>query len=243
MNSYELSRNWFDWCFDNPEKIKPNHTALYFFCIEHCNRLGWQEKFGLPTEMAKSAIGIHSYNTYISTLNDLIEFGFIKLITKSKNQFSSNIIGLSNFDKATTEALDKAMIKHASKQHTKQGESIVESNDSINKQLTNTETKEQRITNEKKEFGNSLKSFIPKYGEQMLRDFFTYWSEPNQSKTKLKFQMQKTWELSGRLQTWKRLSEKNNIKNGTNKITTIERTANAVAEVINNRRNATGLDN
>jgi len=103
--------------------------------------------------------------------------------------------------------------------------------------------KEEKIANEKKEFGNSLKSFIPKYGEQMLRDFFTYWSEPNQAKTKLKFQMQKTWELSGRLQTWKRLSEKNNIKNGTTKITTIERTALAVSEVINNRRNATGLDN
>lgn len=35
----------------------------------------------------------------------------------------------------------------------------------------------------------------------------------------------------------------NNIKNGTNKITTIERTANAVAEVISNRRNITDLGN
>lgn len=135
MNSYEMSRKWFDWCFDNPDRIKPHHTALYFFCIEHCNRLGWQPKFGLPTEMAKSAIGIHSYNTYISTLNDLIEFGFIKIISKSKNQFSSNIIALSYFDEATTNALDKAMIKHGTKQHTKQGESTIQSTSSINKQI------------------------------------------------------------------------------------------------------------
>lgn len=128
MNSYELSRKWFDWTFENPERINPNHTALYFFIIEHCNRLGWKEKFGLPTTMAKEAIGIRSYNTYINTLNDLVEFGFIKLIEKSKNQYSSNIVALSNFDKAPDKALDKALVKHV----TKQGESI----DSINKQET-----------------------------------------------------------------------------------------------------------
>jgi len=128
MNSYDLSRKWFDWSFENPEQINPNHTALYFFIIEHCNRLGWKEKFGLPTTMAKEAIGIRSYNTYINTLNDLVEFGFINLIEKSKNQYSSNIVALSNFNKAPDKALDKAMIKHTTKQR--------ESNSSIDKQET-----------------------------------------------------------------------------------------------------------
>jgi hypothetical protein len=140
MNSYELSRNWFDWCFDNPEKIKPVHTAIYFFSIEHCNRLGWMPKFGLPTEMVKSAIGVHSYNTYIDALNDLVEWGFIKMIQKSKNQYSSNIIALSNFDKATTKALDKAMIKHSTKHSTKQDESIDSINKQVNKEQINNET-------------------------------------------------------------------------------------------------------
>ncbi len=130
-NIYDLSRNWFDFCFENPDKIKPNHTALYFFCIEHCNRLGWKDKFGLPTTMAKEAIGVHSYNTYISTLNDLVSFGFIKMIQKSKNQYSSNIIELSNFNKALDKALDKAFIKH----DTKQSESTEQSIDSIIIQL------------------------------------------------------------------------------------------------------------
>lgn len=133
LNGYQLSRIWFDWCFENPELINPNHSALYFFCIEHCNRLGWKDKFGLPTTMAKEAIGIKSYNTYINTLNDLIKFGFIKLIEKSKNQYSANIIGLSNSNKALNKALDKALIKHL----TKQVESTGESNSSVDKQLTN----------------------------------------------------------------------------------------------------------
>ena len=87
MNGYELSRNWFDWCFENPEKIKPNHTALYCFAVEHCNRLGWKAKFGMPTTMAMEAIGIKSYNTYINTLNDLVEWGFISMVQRSKNQY------------------------------------------------------------------------------------------------------------------------------------------------------------
>lgn len=124
MNGYELSRSFFDWCFNNPEKVKPNHVALYFFAIEHCNRLGWKSKFGLPTTMTKEAIGIRSYNTYINALNDLVEWGFIRLIEKSKNQYSSNIIALSNFDKAHNKALDKALIKHGSKQSESTGESI-----------------------------------------------------------------------------------------------------------------------
>ena len=116
FNSYELSRNWFDWCFENPEKITPTHTAMYFFIIEHCNRLGWKKKFGLPMEMTKDAIGIKNYRTYYNAFNDLIEWGFILLLEKSKNQYSANIIALVKNTKASTKALSKATQKHSQKQ-------------------------------------------------------------------------------------------------------------------------------
>jgi len=134
MNSYELSRNWFDFCFENPEKIKPNHIAVYFFAIEHCNRLGWKPKFGFPTSMAMEATGIKSYNTFSATLNDIVSWGFIKIIEKSKNQYSSNIIALSNFNKALDKALDKAFIKHNTKQSESTIQSTSESISSIDKQ-------------------------------------------------------------------------------------------------------------
>lgn len=138
LDIYTLMRNWFNWSFENPKLIKPNHTALYFFCIEHCNRLGWKSQFGLPTEIAKEAIGIRSYNTYKDTFEDLEKFGFIKVIERSKNQYSSNIIALSKYDKAFNKALDKALIKHSTKQSTKQSESTHESIDSIDIQIDNT---------------------------------------------------------------------------------------------------------
>ena len=133
MDIYNLSRNYWNFAFDNPDKIKPNHSALYFFAIEHCNRLGWKEKFGLPTTMVMEAIGIKSYNTYINTFNELVEFGMFVLHERSKNQYSSNIIALSNFNKANDKALDKALIKHA----TKQRESTQQSIDSIDIPINN----------------------------------------------------------------------------------------------------------
>ncbi len=89
---------------------------MYFFIIEHCNRLWWKEKFGLPMEMTKDAIGIKNYRTYSDTLSDLIEWWFIKEIQKSKNQYSSCIIAIAENTKAHTKALDKALQKHSQKQ-------------------------------------------------------------------------------------------------------------------------------
>jgi len=128
MNSYDLSRKWFNFCFDNPEKVKPTHTAIYFFAIEHCNRLGWKDKFGFPSQMVMEAIGVKNWRTYSKALNDIVDFGFIKMIEISKNQYSSNIIAIVKNTKAPTKALDKALQKHS----TKQSQSTV----SIDKQET-----------------------------------------------------------------------------------------------------------
>lgn len=128
MNSYELSRAFWDWAFENPEKVRPIHAAIYFFSVEHCNRLGWKEKFGLPSQMVMEAIGVKNWRTYIKGLEDLVEYGFISMIEKSKNQYSSNIIAIVNFTKADTKALDKALSKHMQKHS--------QSTVSINKQET-----------------------------------------------------------------------------------------------------------
>lgn len=117
INGYSLSRQWFDFADDNPEKIKPAHGILWHYLIELNNKVNWKEKFGLPTVCSMEALGIKSYNTYKATLDDLIEFGFIKLITKSQNQYTSNIVALSNFNKAPYKALDKALTKHTTEQN------------------------------------------------------------------------------------------------------------------------------
>lgn len=132
INGYDLSRVWFDFCFENPELISPNHTAIFFFAVEHCNRLGWKSKFGFPTQMTMDAIGIKKHQTYIRYFNDIVDWGFFDLIQKSKNQYSANIISLRAMPKIG-KALDKAIVKHVAKQTESNGQS----NSSINKPLTN----------------------------------------------------------------------------------------------------------
>ncbi len=155
MNSYELSRNWFNYCFDNPEKVKPAHTAVYFFSIEHCNRLGWKEKFGFPSQMVMEAVGIKNWRTYSKVLNDLVDFGFIKMIEISKNQYSSNIIAIVKNTKAPTKALDKALQKHS----TKQGQSTVSIDKQLNKEQVTTISVETFLLwfNKKKELNSGVK--------------------------------------------------------------------------------------
>lgn len=133
MNSYDLSRAWFDFAFDNPDKVKPVHTAIYFFAIEHCNRLGWKKKFGFPTSMVMEANGIKSYSSYKKHFDEIVSFGFFIVHEYSRNQYSSNVIALTlnakAHIKADVKALDKALSKHTLKQH--------QSTVSINKPLNN----------------------------------------------------------------------------------------------------------
>jgi hypothetical protein len=42
----------------------------------------------------------------------------------------------------------------------------------------------------------------------MLNEFYMYWTEHNQRKTKLKYEMQSTWSLERRLNTWSKQSVK-----------------------------------
>lgn len=56
----------------------------------------------------------------------------------------------------------------------------------------------------KSDFYDSLRPFIDKYKPAMLRDFFNYWSEPNKSGSKMRFELERTWDVGLRLSNWAR---------------------------------------
>lgn len=41
-----------------------------------------------------------------------------------------------------------------------------------------------------------------KFDWKMLQEFFNYWSEPDQKKTKMRWEMEKTWDIRRRLLRW-----------------------------------------
>lgn len=66
--------------------------------------------------------------------------------------------------------------------------------------------KKQEMKSREREFYNMLVPFVKTYGREMIREFFDYWSEPNKSHSKMRFEQERTWDLSRRLQTWEKRS-------------------------------------
>ena len=81
--------------------------------------------------------------------------------------------------------------------------------------------KEQEMKSREREFYNVLVPFVKTYGREMIREFFDYWSEPNKSHSKMRFEQERTWDLTRRLQTWEKRS-----RNGFGKYNTDKSEAN-----------------
>lgn len=97
MNGYDLSRKWFDFAFEN-KAAKVQHTALFMWIIELANRLGWKEEFGLPTGDTMEGLSIGNKQTYYTTLNDLVSWGFVTVVQKSVNRYQSTYIRINKIN-------------------------------------------------------------------------------------------------------------------------------------------------
>lgn len=146
------------------------------------------------------ACGFKTYPPYKKAFDRLVEFGFILIVKKSLNQYQTNIIAISKNNKATKKALDKASLTQSTKHLYSNQESNSESTFDINKQVN----KEQVNQLEKRSqiFKESIFPYVNTYSKDLCEAFFLYWSEPNQTKTKMRFELQKTWDTSRRLKTW-----------------------------------------
>lgn len=150
INHFQLSRSWFDFTYEHPELITANHTAMYFFILDHWNRLGWKENFGLPTCMTMEAIGIKSFNTYKKVFKDLVEWEFILLIKKSQNQYSTNVIAVSKIDRSDNKSLDRSLSNHSTN-HCSITDNIIVDIDKPNNLKTLKPKNKKEFSEEKKE--------------------------------------------------------------------------------------------
>jgi hypothetical protein len=99
-------------------------------------------------------------------------------------------------------------------------QSSTNSTDNVNVNV-NVNDKINNIEQRKLKFASTLKPYVEVYGKDLLRDFYNYWTEPNKSNTKFKQELEKTWSLERRLETWskndtnfnKNKNEKSNITN------------------------------
>jgi hypothetical protein len=72
------------------------------------------------------------------------------------------------------------------------------------KKANNSNNQAVTIEIRKERFKESISAYVEKYGRDMLNAFFKYWTEPNASNTKMRFELEKTWSVDLRLSNWAR---------------------------------------
>lgn len=116
---------------------------------------------------------------------------FIKATEFSKEQSRKGALG--GRPKKPNESQTKAEIKP----NESQTKAIREDNIKLDNNKTSLETRTLS-------FKEKLVPFKNKYEMDLLKNFFQYWTEPNLSKTKMLFELQKTFDIERRLATWVR---------------------------------------
>lgn len=76
----------------------------------------------------------------------------------------------------------------------------------ISKSDTPSDTLEVR----KHAFGEKLIPYMDQYGKALIREFFDYWTEHNENGKKMRFEKEKTFEISRRLARWSKNNSSNN---------------------------------
>lgn len=78
--------------------------------------------------------------------------------------------------------------------------------ESKGKEIKESKSIEERLA----AFQQQLNPFVAQYGEKMIKDFYKYWIEMNNGGKKMRFEMEKIFNVSMRLDRWNR----NNLKFG-----------------------------
>ena len=96
--------------------------------------------------------------------------------------------------------------QRANNEQTKEYKNIKEKN--ISKDILK---KKSRITalslsfeQRKDIFIEQVAPYTETYGASMIVDFIAYWTEPNRSQTKMRYELERTWDVERRLSTWEK---------------------------------------
>jgi hypothetical protein len=133
----------------------------------------------------------------------------IEEFTESEKEITQ-ITQINNPKKPTLEYKEKENINKKEREVKKATEvAIPQSN------LKNT------LPKRKLDFGRELKAFVKPtgpYPPEMVRKFYDYWTEQNKSATKMKYELERTFETAKRLATWANRDNEWSKPNSTNTV-------------------------
>lgn len=183
---------------------------LYIFLLLNANNEDGEWR-GIKVKRGQILTGLHSMNqkTKISIrklrtcLDRLKKTGEIDIQTTNKY----SIITICKYD--TYQYKYEASDKQTDKQPTSKRQATDNKQDIKDKQ----NIKEEELMARSLIFKNDVLTFKETYPPvPLLKEFYDYWTEPNKSKTKMRFEMEKTWDTKKRIETWAKRDKEFNKK-------------------------------
>jgi predicted transcriptional regulator len=154
--------------------------------------------------------------TTLKAINDLVEKGLILKYKFAVNGVCFNkykavypdskesLLPVKKNDESSKESLSE-VVKNLDEGSKESLPNNIINNNIINNTINNIEER-------KLKFADTLKPYLDLYGRELIKDFYLYWTEPNHSNKKMKYELEKTWSLERRLRTW--IKNDKNFKNG-----------------------------
>lgn len=162
---------------------------------------------------------------------------------KPKQQPSKTDIGIKQTE-SKTEAKPK---QNQSKSEANNNNNVLNNNNNVNNneneneectdivsaenEFSSTQKKTKSFEERKEAFKKLIDPFREKYESEMLNDFWRYWTETNPNGKKMRFEMQKVFDVGRRLGTWKRNDEQKFKSNGKSNSESRQQRVNEVAEL------------
>lgn len=151
---------------------------------------------------------------YLEEFNELVKEGAIdlegdKIIIKFLDSQRQKAIGLSKVNSLNGSKGGRPKKDKNRKETEKKPTALISKSEPKGIKEDNIKEEEIKLENKnnieyrKKVFLDSLSEYKLEYGDKLIADFFSYWSEMNQAKTKMKFELEKTFENKRRLNTWR----------------------------------------
>lgn len=136
------------------------------------------------------------------------------LLKQNSNAHAYNNISNCNNKEDKKETTTKVVVEKEEERNTPQPPSLVHS-----------------LVTRQQAFYDTLRTYVGQYPADILRNFYDYWSEPNRSQTKMRMEMEKTWDVGRRLAYWYRREQEKSYGT-TSRPDTAEKRAEDVASII-----------
>lgn len=155
-------------------------------------------------------------------------------------------------EQKATNSTNADFVQHNSANSTNEGDTVtVNVNDTVNgndtdtvtvndkyikfvsaeNEFSSTQKKTKSFEERKEAFKKLIDPFRDKYESEMLNDFWRYWTETNPNGKKMRFEMQKVFDVGRRLGTWKRNDEQKFKSNGKSNSESRQQRVDEVAEL------------